>query len=143
MELQTFAQKHGVRLNDRKHERKYKLSTNTHTIHGRYGEIVEDSTFGDVLAVKFIAVPRNAVMTGALRNRYRQALAASLTLKQKYDSESTFHFNPGDDLHAKLALELIGARKRRTRILTDQQRQAIGNRLKNARNARLLTQTPV
>src|SRR5271156_2628995 len=52
--LRQFAEQHKVRLNDRKHERKFRLATSEDTIHGRYGEIVSDESFGAALAVKFI-----------------------------------------------------------------------------------------
>ena len=112
--VREFADRHRVRINDRKHEAKYGLETSEDTIHGRYGEVVADPSFG-TFAVKFIAVPRNAVMTGALKRRYREALAGGLVFKRKYgDAESTFHFDPTNDEQAKLALKLVGANRRRT-----------------------------
>jgi hypothetical protein len=141
MEIREFAEIHRVRLNDRKHERKFRLETSEDTIHGRYGEIVADSSYGPVLAVKFIAVPRNSVMTGALRNRYKPALAGGLVLKQKYgDAESTFHFNPTNVEHAKLALKLVGAKHRRIVNLTEEQKQALRERLSRMREG---TRLPV
>lgn len=113
-DIKAFAKKYRVRLNDRKHERKYRLNMSTDTVHGRYGEIVDNLSYGSVVAVKFIPVPRNAVMTGALRNRYRAAMAGGLTLKRRYGSdESTFHFDPANAEQARLALKLVGARRRR------------------------------
>jgi hypothetical protein len=133
--IRQFAEKHKTRLNDRRHERKYRLETSEDTINGRYGEIVEDVTFGKFV-VKFIAVPRNAVMTGALRNRYRQALDGGLVLKRKCgDAESTFHFDPTDEAQSRLALSLVGAKTRRTVSLTPEQRIAIGERLRKAKEA--------
>ena len=38
--LRQFAVRLRLRMNDRKHERKYRLTTSEDTIHGRYGEIV-------------------------------------------------------------------------------------------------------
>jgi hypothetical protein len=138
MDIKEFTEKYRVRLNDKKHERKYRISTSEDTVHGRYGEIVDDKTFGSVFAVRLIAVPRSAVMTGALRNRYRAALAGGLKLKRKHgDDESTFHFDPANAEQARLALKLVGARNRRSVSLTDAQRQVIGDRLKNARNRSL------
>ena len=141
MNIKEFAEKYRVRLNDKKHERKYRISTSEDTVHGRYSEIVDDKTFGSVFAVRFIAAPRSAVMTGALRNRYRAALAGGLTLKRKHgDDEMTFHFNPTNAEQTRLALKrLVGARHRRTVSLTDEQRQAIADRLRNARNRPLAT----
>jgi hypothetical protein len=92
----------------------YGLRTSEATIHGRFGEIVADASFGDGFAVKFLAVPRSAVNTGALRNRYRAALAGGLRLKRRYGGdESTFHFEPANSEEARLALKLVGARMRR------------------------------
>lgn len=114
MDIKAFAEKYRVRLNDRKHERKYRLSTSEDMVRGRSGEIVDDPSYGSVFAVKFIAVPCNAVMTSALRNRYRAALAARLTLKRRYGSdESTFHFDPTNAEQARLALKLAGVKTRR------------------------------
>ncbi|MGB2679144.1 MAG: hypothetical protein WAN12_18835 [Candidatus Acidiferrum sp.] len=114
MDMKQFRERYRVKMNGRKHERKYRLTTGEDTVHGRYGEIVEDKSYGDAFAVKFIAVPRNAVMTAALRNRYRAALAGGLTLKHKYGSdESTFHFDPANEKQARLALKLVRARIRR------------------------------
>ena len=61
MTVEQFAAEHRVHLNDRKHERKNGLRASEATIHGRFGEIVADASFGDAFAVKFLAVPRSAV----------------------------------------------------------------------------------
>ncbi len=78
---------------------------------GKYGELTEiDGEF----RVRFMAVPRNASMGGKLRNRYRAAMAAGLTLKVKSgDAESIFLFDPDDAAQVKLAVRLVGARVRR------------------------------
>jgi len=107
MSIEQFAEKYRWRMNDRKHERSFGLTTSEDTIHGRYGEIVADESFGPILAVKFIAVPRNAIMNGALLGRYRKVLAGGLRLKDKYgDSESTFHFDPAKEREFALAIQL-------------------------------------
>jgi hypothetical protein len=134
MDIREFAEQYRVRLNDRKHERRFKITTSEDTVHGRCGEIVADPTYGDVLAAKFIAVPRSANMDIKLRNRYRAALAGGLRLKRKYgDAESTFHFDPANEQEVSLALKLVGAKKRRNRTLTDDQRRLIGERLQAGR----------
>ncbi|MGH9682750.1 MAG: hypothetical protein ACRD4S_03945 [Candidatus Acidiferrales bacterium] len=139
--IKQFAEKHRIRLNDRKHQRKYRITTSEDTVHGRFGEIVEDLSYGDVLAVKFIAVPRNASMNGALLSRYRKALAGGLTLKKKYgDAESTFHFDPMNAEQSALAVKLVGAKRRRTVILSPEQKDALRERLRLARQA---IKTPV
>jgi hypothetical protein len=132
--IREFSEKYRTRANDRRHEEKFGLETSEDTIHGRYGEVVEDPSFRSVLAVKFLAVPRTAVKTGALRSRYRQALTGGLTLKRKHgDAESTFHFDPTDAQQSRLALKLVGAKTRRTVNLTEEQKAALRNRLAAAR----------
>jgi hypothetical protein len=127
--LRQFAVRLRLRVNDRKHERKYRLTTSEDTIHGRYGEIVADPSY-DHFAVKFIAVPRVTNVNGALRNRYRAALAGGLVLKQKYgDAESTFHFDPANERQAALAVKLVGARRRRIVNMTPERRTALSARL--------------
>lgn len=44
--IQEWAEPYRVRLNDRKHERRYGLETSEGTVHGRYGEVVADPTYG-------------------------------------------------------------------------------------------------
>ncbi len=134
--IKQFAERYRLRVNDRKHERKYRITTSEDTIHGRYGEIVADESFGDVLAVKFIAVPRNASMNGALLGRYRKALAGGLRTKAKYgDAESTFLFDPANEQESALAVSLVKAKRRRTVNLTPEQRQAVATRLAAGRRA--------
>lgn len=68
-------------------------------------------------------------MNGALRNRYRVAMAGGLTLKQKYgDAESTFHFDPANEQQAALAVKLVGA-SRRVVNMTPERRAALSARL--------------
>jgi hypothetical protein len=136
--IRGFAVKYRLCLNDRKHERKYGITTTEDTIHGRYGEIVSDQSYEHVLAVKFIAVPRNANSNGALRNRYRKALDAGLRLKHKCgDAESTFHFDPESEQKSNLAIRLVGSKRRRTVNLSPEQKQALADRLARARDARI------
>lgn len=134
--LRQFAVRLRLRVNDRKHERKYRLTTSEDTIHGRYGEIVADPSY-ELFAVKFIAVPRAANVNGALRNRYRAAMAGGLTLKQKYgDAESTFHFDPANEKQAALAVKLVGAKRRRIVNMTPERRAALSARLASLRAAK-------
>jgi hypothetical protein len=134
--LRSFAEKYHLRLNDRKHERKRGLETNEDTIHGRYGEIVDDPSYGPVLAVKFLAIPRDSARTGALKRRYRMAIAAGLTLKRKYgDCESTFHFDPENQEHSLVAIRLVAAKHKKQRQFTLEQRKAIAERFRRARVA--------
>ena len=46
MDVKSFAEQYRVRINDRKHERKYGITTSEDTVHGRYGEIVADNLTG-------------------------------------------------------------------------------------------------
>lgn len=133
MKLREFAERYMLRVNDRKHESKYGLETGEDTIHGRYGEIVDDPSYG-LFAVKFITVPRNAVKTAVLRGRYRQAMAGGLMLKRRQgDAESTFFFDPANEWQSELTIRLVGAKRRRAVNLTAEQRAAIGERLRTAR----------
>lgn len=133
--IREFAAKYHLRLNDRKHKHRHRATEDT--IQGKFGEIVSDASFGQVLAVKFVAVPRSASMNGALRNRYRKALEGGLRLKQKYgDAESTFHFDPENEQKANLAIRLVGAKRRRTVNLSPEQKQTLADRLARARHAR-------
>ncbi len=143
MDIQAFAEKYRLRINDKKLTRRFKIRQHSQpTIYGRYGEIGEDFSFGpNIFVVRFLAVPRNAVMTGALRNRYRKALAAGLKLKWKGHDESSFHFDASNDIQARLALRLVGAGIRRRRILTDTQRKALLETLVKARKMRSLKQS--
>jgi hypothetical protein len=138
MTIQEFAYtKYHVRINDKKLCKKYRIRQHTQpVIYGRYGEIDEDKTYGEVFVARFLAVPRDANMTGALRNRYKLALAAGLKLKWKGDSESSFHFDPTNEAQARLVLRLLGVPKRRTLTLTQEQRQAMADRLARGRKAR-------
>jgi hypothetical protein len=144
--IREFATKHRLLLNDRKREHLSGITSTEDTIHGRFGEIVSDASFGQVLSVKFVAVPRNASMNGALRNRYRKAVEGGLRLKQKYgDAESTFHFDPDNEQKANLVIRLVGAKRRRTINLSLEQKTALAERLgraRSARNAVALVQNP-
>lgn len=129
MNVKEFGERYRVRVNDRKFARKYRIDYNEDKVFGRFGEIVNDPSYG-AFAVKFIAVPRGAVMTGALRNRFRAALAAGLRLKRKHgDAESTFHFDPANEQEARIAIKLVGAKRLRTTILTPERLVALTARL--------------
>ncbi len=135
--IREFATRYRLRVNDRKREHRHRVSTAEDTIQGRFGEIVPDPSFGPLLAVRFVAVPRNASMNGALRNRYRKALDAGLRLKCTYgDAESTFHFDPENEQKANLTIRLVGAKRRRTVNLSPEQKQVLADRLARTRDAR-------
>jgi hypothetical protein len=139
MDIKDFAAQYRARVNDKKFAGRYGLEANEDTIFGKYGEIVDDSSYGTVLAVKFIAVPRGAAMTKALAARRRAAEAGGLMLKRLYgDAESTWHFNPANEQRARLALKLVGARFKRVRVLTEEQKLVLRDRMLAARNAKKL-----
>lgn len=139
MTLRDFAEKYRARVNDRRHESEFRLNTTEDTIHGRYGEIAEEPSYGPAFVVKFIAVPRNRSMDGALLNRFRAATAAPLRLKFGYgNAESTFLFDPTNDSEAKLALKLVGAKFRKNYNLTMEQKQERRKRLESGKVSKQL-----
>jgi hypothetical protein len=139
MTIREFGDKYRVRVNDKKHAQKFRIESSEDVVYGRFGEIVTDESYGDVFAVKFIATPRNASMNGALLSRYRKALGGGLTLKRKYgDAESTFHFDPANAAQVALVFELLKPKKRAVRVLTDEQKNALRDRLKAVRTVRSL-----
>jgi hypothetical protein len=114
MTMKEFAEKYRVRANDKKLAKRYRLSWAEDVVPGRYGEIAEFNDFGETdFRLRLLAVPRTAVMTGALLNRRREALAGGLRLKHKADAESIFYFDPANESEAALALRLVGARRKR------------------------------
>lgn len=99
---------------------------------GKYGELAEMND-GGLLRLRLLAVPRSANMTGALRNRRKKAEAGGLKLKWKGDAESIWIFDPADPAQAELAINLVGAKRKRLVVLTDAQKQALRDRLQAAR----------
>jgi hypothetical protein len=144
MDIRAFAEQYRLRINDKKLTGKYRIRMHAQpVVYGRYGEIDEDKTYGDVFVVRFLAVPRDAVMTGALRNRRKKALGAGLRCKWLGHDESSFHFDPCNDVQAKLVIALVGAPIRRRRILSDEQRRLLVDRLRKLRNTPALEKTCV
>lgn len=99
---------------------------------GKYGELAEMND-GGLLRLRLLVVPRSANMTGALRNRRKKAEAGGLKLKWKGDAESIWIFDPADPAQAELAINLVGAKRKRLVVLTDAQKQALRDRLQAAR----------
>ena len=110
MNLRDFATQYRLRVNDPRLARKNRVRMGEDVVLGRYGEITE---IGDVFRVRFLATPRDVVMTGTLRNRYREALAAGLVCKWKAEAESIFLFDPTKAEQVALVVRLVGARYRR------------------------------
>jgi hypothetical protein len=110
MTLRDFATQYRLRLNDSRLARKHGIRIGEDVVLGRCGEITE---IAEVFRVRFFATPRDAVMTGTLRNRYREAQQARLVCKWKGEAESIFLFDPNNPAQVALAVRLVGARYRR------------------------------
>ncbi len=67
-------------------------------------------------------------LDSTLRSRMRKALREGLELHQRGDHESTFVFNPENKQHARLAIQLVGARKKRAtgRPFTSERARMVG-----------------
>lgn len=134
MTLREFAEQNRLHLNDRKIARKYRLSWADDVIPGTHGELVDmgdDGLACQLFRIRLLAVPRNASMSKALLTRRRRALEAGLQLKWKADAESIFYFDPSDLAQAALAIELVGARRKKT--VSAEQRARLAEQLKRAR----------
>jgi len=101
-------------------------------IHGKCGELADMSDAGR-FRLRLLAVPRSADMERTLRSRRSAVLAGGLQLKWQGHAESIFYFDPADAAQVRLVVKLVGAKVRRTRILTPEQRQALIDRLAVAR----------
>jgi hypothetical protein len=110
MTLRDFAAQYRLRVNDSRLARKHRVRMGEDVVLGRFGEISE---IGDVFRVRFLGTPRDGVMTGTLRNRYREAEAAGLVCKWKAEAESIFLFDPNNAEQVALVVRLVGARYRR------------------------------
>jgi len=144
MTIREFALIHRLRVNDKKLARRYRLSWAEDVVPGRYGELADFAERGEAdFGLRLLAVPRRAVMTGALRNRIRAALAGGLRLKHRADSEAIFYFDPLNPAEASLAIRLVGAnRKRQGRKLAPEQKAALAARLATARAFRSQRKAP-
>ena len=101
-------------------------------IHGKYGELADMRDAGR-FRLRLLAVPRAADMDRKLRSRRKAALAAGLEMRSQGEAESIFFFNPTDPTQVQLVVKLVGAKVRRRRVLTPEQRQALADRLEVAR----------
>jgi hypothetical protein len=106
-------------------------------IPGKYGELAEMND-GGLLRLRFLAVPRSAIMTGSIRNRRRLAEAGGLKLKWRCDAESIWIFDPADSAQAALAIKLVHPKRKRIVNLTEEQRQVLRDRLQLARCQKLV-----
>lgn len=117
--LSAFSEKWRLRLADTGAER---------VVPGKFGELA-DMDDPIHLRLRLLAVPRTAVMNKALLSRRRKALAGGMVAKQSCDAETVLLFNPSDAAQAALAIRLVGAKRRRTVNLTEEQKTALRNRL--------------
>ncbi len=96
-------------------------------IPGRLGHLYEHE--GGVLAL-MLASPNgdDPRLDSTLRSRMRKALREGLELHQRGDYESTFVFDPENKQHARLAIQLVGARKKRAtgRPFTSERARMVG-----------------
>ncbi|SRR5581483_3917321 len=107
---------------------KYRLrvkrdSDGTEIVSGAHGHIYEhngDGQFGLVLEDNAPAKPSKAK---SLLGRRRRGLAAGFTAHQSGDCESTLLFDPTNPEQSRLAIALVGARRRR--VLDPEHRQKL------------------
>jgi len=135
LSIKDFAQQYRLRLNDKKLATRYRLSWSEDVVPGRFGEIADMSDPG-LFRLRLLAVPRSAVMSKALLARRRRALEAGFAIKRKGDAETILYFDPSNQAQAALAIELVGARRRKVINLTPEKRQALAGRLAVARAAK-------
>ncbi len=112
MTLAEFAERYRVKLH---HPRKNKpdrwriLHGEELAVPGRFGEIVADFK-GKSLHMRLTAVPRNRrSMNKALHSRAQRAVAGGMVLYQKNGYETVWWFDPTNDAHCRLAIELRAA----------------------------------
>lgn len=104
---------------------------------GKYGEIADD--YGDGrLRLRLLAVPRDAEMNKALASRKRQAQAGGLKPVHVGEGsyESVWSFDPANDAHSRLAIDLVRPKRRRTVVMTDERKAALIETLARARAQR-------
>lgn len=124
--MSAFAEKYRLRLADTGAER---------VVLGKFGELadMDDSIH---LRFRLLAVPRNAVMNKALLSRRRKALAGGMVAKWRGDAETILFFNPSDEAQAALAIQLVGAKRRRSVNLTPERKAELRARLAAVRASR-------
>jgi hypothetical protein len=121
--MKQFAEDNRLRLIDTGAER---------VVPGKYGELADMDDEG-LLRLRLLSVPRSANMDRTLRSRRARALAAGLICKWQGDAEAIFYFDPANEEHVQLVVKLVGAKRKRVRILTEEQRQALVARLTASR----------
>jgi hypothetical protein len=150
MNVTKFGERYGVKITN-PNQKSGSLEANIQldadsVVEGKCGMIQnllpnELATDGNRLVLSLMAVPRNADMNKKLSSRAKDAEAAGMILKSRSGYETQWYFNPADPRSAAAALKAVGARKRRTRILSEDQRQALAVRLASARASSLASDT--
>ena len=82
-----------------------------------------------LLQLNLMAVPRAANRDRLLTGRFKLAQAAGFELKGKAGAESRWYFNPEDKAQAEAAIKIVGAARKRTRVLTEDQKQVLRDRM--------------
>jgi hypothetical protein len=130
MEIRQFAEQHRLRVKNTGAEL---------VVLGRFGEIADDYGNG-YLRLRLLAVPRSSTKHNrALNARGKQAEAAGMKFHERGGYESIWLFRPEDEAHAALAIRLVGTGRKRTRILTPEQKAVLTQRLVLARTAKSQT----
>lgn len=103
---------------------------------GKFGEITEGDS--GALHLRLLAVPRDRDMNKALNARKKQAAAGGLKPVHVTENvyESVWGFQPDNDAHSQLAIELVAPRRKRTVVLSDERRAALAGVLAAARAKR-------
>jgi len=119
-----FARDNRLRLIDTGAER---------VVQGKYGQLADMNDEGR-LRLRLLG-PGDADRT--LRSRHARALASGLVCKWKAAAESIFYFDPANEAHVQLALDLVGAKRKRVRVMTPEQKEALIARFAAARSRTL------
>ena len=103
---------------------------------GKYGDIA----YADGrLRLRMLAVPSDAEMNKALASRKRRAGQGGLKSVHvtEHIYESVWSFDPENDSHSRLAIELVRPKRRRTVVMTEERKAALVETLARARAARM------
>jgi len=119
VDLRTFATRNHLRTN--------RDLDGTDIVLGKLGHIYEHSD--TQLGLLFLPSASRARLWSLTKTK---GLASGMTLRQNANSEGTLLFEADDPAQARLAISLVRARPKR--ILTDEQRSALSERLSKARS---------
>lgn len=129
MTIREFAEKYRVKMTAGK-------QGTEDLVLGKYGEIAGTYRNGQ-MRLRLLAVPRDRVMNGALNNRKAEAAAGGMIPLHVTPNvyESIWGFDPTDTRLAELAINLVQPRRKRVRILTDEQKTLLTDRLRRLRSS--------